>query len=73
MSKTKMKHPSGLKNFKRSFSQNGIHIYEISARQAGQVAKELPEFFPKASFKKMRRLFYLDARRSKQPIILGLE
>lgn len=55
-----VKHPSGLKNFKRSFSQNGIHIYEVSKRQARQVMKEFPEF-------------YLDARGSKQPIILGLE
>lgn len=73
MSKKNMKHPSDLKNFKRSFSQNGIHIYEISKRQARQVMQEFPEFFAKASFKKMKRLFYLDARCSKQPIILGLE
>lgn len=73
MSKNKLKHPSDLKNFKRGFSQNGIHIYEISRRQAKRVMKE---FFPESynqSFKGVKRLFYLDARRSKQPIILGLE
>jgi hypothetical protein len=75
MSKTKMKHPSKLKNFKKegSFHQNGIHIYEISKKQAKQIMREFPEFFSRSSFKGVKRLFYLDARRSKQPIILGLE
>jgi hypothetical protein len=73
--KAKTKQPSGLKNFKKagSFHDGGIHICEISKRQARQVLKE---FFPESynqSFKGVRRLFYLDARRSKQPIILGLE
>lgn len=74
VSKAKTKHPSDLKNFKRGFSQNGIHIYEISKRQARRVMKEFPEFFAyNSSFKNAKRLFYLDARGSKQPIIFGLE
>jgi hypothetical protein len=74
VSKKNMKHPSDLKNFKRGFSQNGIHVYEISKRQARKVMKEFPEFFPyNSSFKGVKRLFYLDARGSNQPVILGLE
>ena len=74
MSKAKTKQPSELKTFKRSFSQNGIHIYEISQRQARRVMKEFPEFFAyNQSFKGVKRLFYLDARGSKAPLVFGLE